>query len=104
MSDRYERPRVTFLGVVCSPLTPNLSAEVFTFGCTALERPGAACAASSPHTRDVRELRQLAIAAGWRLSGSDEPELLNGEALCPMHRSCSIADVIAKYAQRERLD
>ncbi len=95
---RYETPTVTLLGVLSSPLEPNRFAEAFAFNCTACERPGAlACAAKSPETTDIRKLRALALSAGWRLSGSDEPELFNGEALCPKHRACSISDVLKRH-------
>jgi hypothetical protein len=98
MSD-YEAPRVTLLGVVSGPLEPNASGENFFFACTAIEHPGdRPCGAMSPHTTDVRELRELALKGGWRLSGSEEPELFNGEALCPKHRRCSIADVLKRHA------
>jgi hypothetical protein len=98
MRARYEPASLTPLGTLSSPLEPNLSAEKFSFGCTAIERPGGpTCGETSPETQDVRQLRELAIAAGWRLSGSDEPELFNGEALCPRHTRCSIVDVIARY-------
>jgi hypothetical protein len=95
---RYEAPSVKFIGVLSSPLKPNRSGETFSFNCTACERPGAlACAAKSPETTDIRKLRELAIIAGWRLSGSEEPELFNGEALCPKHRACSISDVLKRH-------
>ncbi len=95
---RYETPTVTLLGVLSSPLEPNRFAEAFAFNCTACERPGAlACGSVSPVTKDVRAVRELAITAGWRLSGSDDPSLFNGEALCPKHRACSISDVLKRH-------
>lgn len=102
MAEKYEAPKVTYLGVVSGPLAANTVGEVFHFACTAVEKLGdVACGATSPRTTDIRELRELAIKGGWRLSGPDDPELFNGEALCPKHRRSSIADVLKRHARGE---
>jgi hypothetical protein len=47
------------------------------------------------------ETRNLALAAGWRVWGPDDPELFNGEVLCPKHRHLSMAAVLKRHARGE---
>jgi hypothetical protein len=70
--------------------------------CTGTAEIGAqGCGLLSPAARHHGETRELALAAGWRVWGPDDPELLNGEVLCPRHRELTMAAVARRLAKGE---
>jgi hypothetical protein len=52
------------------------------FGCTFK-----GCHARSPAAKTAEGMRGVAVRAKWRVWGRRDPELRDGEALCPTHKA-----------------
>lgn len=97
-SEQQERPRLTYLGTIADALAliDLVNRTRFSYGCTWVRGP-THCARRSPPVVEHQDMRDVAIAAGWRIWGPGDTELFTGEVLCPDHTLDCMAAAIAAY-------